>query len=98
MFNDTKLQYLLLSINEAVKTCILIPTKTQLDILKHLVKTGGTGNVMEFLKYNASEFQKGFDLANEMQNMDYVKLLYSNFNKTLVVVELTLLGRSKSML
>ena len=53
---------------------------------------------MEFLKYNASEFQKGFDLAIEMQNLDYVKLLYSNFNKTLVVVELTLLGRSKSML
>ena len=76
----------------------MIPTKTQLDILKHLVKTGGTGNVMEFLKYDFSEFQKGFELAIEMQNMDFVKLLYSNFNKNLIVVELTLLGRSKSML
>lgn len=76
----------------------MIPTKTQLDVLKHLVKTGGTGNVMEFLKYNASEFQKGFDLANDMQNLDYIKLLYSNYNKNIVVVELTLLGRTKSML
>jgi hypothetical protein len=74
------------------------PTKTQLDVLKHLVKSGGTGNVMEFLKYDASDFQKGFDVANDMQNLDYVKLLYSNFNKNLVVVELTLLGRTKSML
>ena len=73
-------------------------TKSQLDILKYLVKAGGTGNVIEFLKYDASEFQKGFDLANEMQNLDYVKLLYSNFNKNLVVVELTLLGRTTSML
>ena len=76
----------------------MIPTKTQLDILKHLVKTGGTGNVMEFLKYNGSEFQKGFDLANDMQNLDYIKLLYTNYNKNIVVVELTLLGRTKSML
>ena len=72
--------------------------KNHLDILKHLVNAGGTGNVMEFLKYDASEFQKGFDVANDMQNLDYVKLLYSNFNKNLVVVELTLLGRTKSML
>ncbi len=76
----------------------MIPTKTQLDILKHLVKTGGTGNIMEFLKYNASEFQKGFEIANDMQNLDYIKLLYSNYNKNIVVVELTLLGRTKSML
>ena len=74
------------------------PSKTQLDVLKRLVKAGGTGNVMEFLKYDASEFQKGFDLTNEMQNLNYVKLLYSNFDKNLLVAELTLLGRTKSML
>ena len=72
-------------------------SNTHLDILKHLVKAGGTGNVMEFLKYDASDFQKGFDLANDMQNQDYLKLLYSNFNKNLIVVELTLLGRNKSV-
>ena len=69
-----------------------------LDVLKHLIKAGGTGNVMEFLKYDACDFQKGFDVANDMQNLDYVKLLYSNFTKNLVVVEITLLGRNKSML
>ena len=53
---------------------------------------------MGFLKYDVSDFQKGFDLANDMQNQDYVKLLYSNFTKNLVVVEITLLGRNKSML
>ncbi len=74
------------------------PTKTQLEVLKQLVKAGGTGNVMEFLKYDANEFQNGFDLANDMQNRDWVKLLYSNFNKNLIVVELTLLGRNVSML
>ena len=76
----------------------MIPTKTQLDVLKHLVKAGGTGNVMEFLKYDASDFQKGFDIANDMQNLDYVKLLYSDFNKNLIVVEVTLVGRNRSML
>ncbi len=75
----------------------MTPTKIQLDILKHLMKAGGTGNIMEFLKYDISEFQKGFELAIEMQNMDVVKLLYSSFNKNLIVVELTLLGRAKSM-
>ena len=72
-------------------------SNTQLDVLKHLMKEGGTGNVMEFLQYEASDFQKGFDLVNDMQNQDYLKLLYSNFNKNLIVVELTLLGRNKSV-
>ena len=76
----------------------MAPSKTHLDILKPLVKAGGTGNVMEFLRLDASAFQQGFDIANEMQNLDYVKLLYSNFNKNLVVVEITLLGRTQSML
>jgi len=76
----------------------MILTKIHLDVLKHLVKSGGTGNVMECLKYDASEFQKGFDLANDMQNSDYIKLLYSNFNKNQVVAEITLLGRTKSAL
>ncbi|MBK5278885.1 MAG: hypothetical protein JJE09_08480 [Bacteroidia bacterium] len=75
----------------------MTPAKIHLDVLKLLVKAGGTGNIMEFLKYNASEFHIGFDIANDMQNLDYVKLLYSNFNKNMIVVELTLLGRTKSM-
>lgn len=73
------------------------PSKAHLNVLRHLVKEGGTGNVMEFLQYDASDFQKGFEFANDMQNQDYVKLVYSNFNKNLIVVELTLLGRNKSV-
>jgi hypothetical protein len=61
-------------------------------ILKNLALHGGTGNVMEFLKYDASEFDNGFAIANNMQNKDLLKILYSNFNKNLVVVEATLLG------
>ena len=37
-------------------------------------------------------FDKAFEFANNLQNKDLVKLLYSNFNKNLIVVELTLVG------
>jgi hypothetical protein len=67
-------------------------TEIELNVLQNLVKKGGTGNVMEFLDYNQDEFDKGFEFANNLQNLDLVKLLYSNFNKSLIVVELTLLG------
>lgn len=67
-------------------------TEIQLNVLQNLVKKGGTGNVMEFLGYNQNEFDKGFEFANNLQNLDLVKLLYSNFNKNQIVVELTLLG------
>ena len=55
---------------------------------------GTTGNVMEILGYNSDDFQKGFDIANEMQNRDLVKMLYSNFNQNKVIVEFTLLGKA----
>ncbi len=61
-------------------------------VLKNLVDAGGTGNVLEFLNYTSSDFDKGFECANEMQNKDLIKLLYSNFNKNLIVAELTLVG------
>lgn len=51
---------------------------------------------MEALDWDASRFDDGFMLANEMQNRDMVKLLYSNFSKNLIVVELTLVGVSKA--
>ncbi len=66
--------------------------QTELIIIQNLAKAGGTGNVMEFLNLGALEFDKGFSIANEMQNKDLVKLLYSNFNKNTVVVEITLVG------
>jgi hypothetical protein len=61
-------------------------------VLQKLSTAGGTGNVIEFLNYGAADFEKAFEFANNLQNKDLVKLLYSNFNKNLVVVELTLLG------
>ena len=71
-------------------------TEEELIIIQHLTKSGGTGNVMEFLNFGPSDFDKGFSIANEMQNKDLVKLLYSNFNKNLIVVETTLLGYNAS--
>ena len=64
----------------------------ELFVLRNLVKKGGTGNVMEFLNSSQTDFDKGFEFANNLQNQDLVKLLYSNFNKNLIVVELTLIG------
>lgn len=64
----------------------------ELNVLRNLAKKGGTGNVMEFLNYSQKDFDKGFEFANTLQNQDLVKLLYSNFNKNLIVVELTLIG------
>ena len=71
-------------------------TEEELTIIQHLAKAGGTGNVMEFLNFNPTDFDKGFSIANEMQNKDLVKLVYSNFNKNLIVVETTLLGYNAS--
>ena len=64
----------------------------ELIVLRNLVKKGGIGNVMEFLNYSQTDFDKGFEFANNLQNKDLVKLLYSNFNKNQIVVELTLIG------
>lgn len=64
-------------------------------IAQKLVALGGTGNVMEILGWSSDRFEEGFTMANDMQNLDWIKLLYSNFNKNLVVAELTLLGKAK---
>ncbi len=61
------------------------------EILKYLATKGGTGNIMEQLPITF-EFDQAFEFANDLQNKDFIKLLYSNFNKKLIVVELTLLG------
>jgi hypothetical protein len=72
-------------------------TKNQYQqVLKFVLSKGNTGNIMEALDWDASQFEKGFMLANEMQNLNYAKLLYSNFNKNLIVLELTLVGVSKA--
>lgn len=60
--------------------------------MKFAAANGGMGNVMEALGWDTTRFEEAFMLANDMQNLNYVKLLYSNFNKNLIVVELTLVG------
>ena len=71
-------------------------TQEELTIIQNLAKVGGTGNVMEFLNLGPQEYDIGFSIANAMQNKDLVKMLYSNFNKNLIVVETTLLGYNAS--
>ena len=70
----------------------MMVTETERSVLQNLVRKGGTGNVIEFLDPTAFDFDQAFEFANDLQNKDLVKLLYSNFNRNLVVVELTLPG------
>ena len=56
---------------------------------------GGNGNVMNALGFQQDNFQTGFEIANNIQNMDLVKLLYSNFNQNKIIVEFTLLGKKR---
>ena len=62
------------------------------SLLKFIHQKGGTGNVMEALGWDSSQFEQGSRIALELDNLNYAKMLYSNFNKNLIVVELTLVG------
>lgn len=53
-------------------------------------------NVMEVLNFSSDKFQEAFDIALEMDNRNLVKLIYSNFNQSKVIVEFTLIGKSAS--
>ena len=61
------------------------------EILKATGEAGSIWNVVELLKEKPEGFQFCFDLANDMQNRDLVKLLYA-FYPTKVMVEMTLEG------
>jgi len=66
-----------------------------MNISKALAGMGGANsisNVMDILKLEARDFQFCFDLANEMQNRDLVKLLYAFQPGKIVNVEMTLQG------
>lgn len=65
------------------------------QILKGIGDQGGTGNVTEALHATTADFEKVFAFANEIQNMDLVKLLYSNYNQNKIIVEFTLLGKAR---
>jgi len=70
------------------------PSYVDLRTQEFLKSTGGAGtiwNVVDLLKEKPEGFQFCFDLANEMQNKDLIKLLYA-FYPTKVMVEMTLEG------
>ncbi|MBS1682012.1 MAG: hypothetical protein JST48_09885 [Bacteroidetes bacterium] len=70
----------------------MIADAQHISILKFVHQKGGTGNVMEALGWEVAKHEEGFRLALELENLNYAKLLYSNFNKNLIVLELTLVG------
>lgn len=61
------------------------------DLLSQTGDADTIWNVVELLGAKEPDFQFCFDLANELQNRDLVKLLYA-FYPTKVMVEMTLKG------
>lgn len=73
-------------------------TMEQEELMNQVIKgvgSHGFGNAMEALGWTRDKFQDGFDLINNMQNLDLIKLIYSNFNQNKIVIEFTLLGKAK---
>lgn len=62
------------------------------ETVKGLGEANSIANVAGLLGYDQQRFQESFDIANEMQNQDLVKLLYAFQPKNVVNVEVTLEG------
>jgi hypothetical protein len=65
--------------------------KRSAAFLEHTGEAGTIWNMVDLLKEKPEGFQFCFDLANDMQNRDLVKLLYA-FYPSKVMVEMTLEG------
>lgn len=65
------------------------------EVLAGMGEVNSISNVMSILKLEAKDFQFAFDLANEMQNRNLVKLLYAFQPGKVVSVEMTLEGVRK---
>ncbi len=61
------------------------------EFLRSVGEAGTIWNVVELLKEKQEGYQFCFDLANDMQNKDLVKLLYALYPSK-VMVEITLKG------
>ena len=61
-------------------------------VLAGMLGVNSINNLMGILKLEQKDFQLAFDLANEMQNRDLVKLLYAFQPGRMVNVEMTLEG------
>ena len=70
--------------------------KIQTEVLANLAglgREGGMCNVMVIVK--ESEYQQAFDIANEMQNLDWIKIIYCSPQTNIINVELTLKGKQE---
>ena len=65
------------------------------QVLARMGEANSISNVMSILELDAKDFQFAFDLANELQNRDLVKLLYAFQPGKVVSVEMTLEGVRK---
>lgn len=63
-----------------------------LEAVKGLGEANSIANVASLLNMDQQHFQQSFDVANEMQNRDLVKLLYAFQPRNTVNVEVTLEG------
>lgn len=72
-----------------------IEEKTK-EVLRSTGEAGTIWNVVEILKEKPEGYQFCFDLANDMQNKDLVKLLYSLYPSK-VMIEMTLLSRDVTL-
>jgi hypothetical protein len=61
-------------------------------VLQAMAGVNSISNVMDILNLDANDYQFAFDLANEMQNRNLVKLLYAFQHGKIVNVEMTLHG------
>ena len=72
--------------------------QAQTEILSNLVglgREGGMCNVIAIVKNQTSEYQMAFNIANEMQNLDWIKIIYCSFQANIINVELTLKGKQE---
>lgn len=66
-----------------------------LQALNALDRPGAMFNVMKAISDYTTDYETGFSLANEMQNKDWIKIIYGSFTQNLVNVELTLIGQQE---
>ena len=70
----------------------------QSKILQDLVslgRAGGMVNAVSAIRDHTTDYQKAFDIANDMQNKDWIKVIYCSADANLINVELTLKGKDE---
>jgi hypothetical protein len=73
---------------------LYIDTKTR-DVIDGLAKANGLGNIVEYLNTDTLHYQFALDLADYLQDLDYLKVRLQNFSRNAIICELTLKGKSE---